>query len=1069
MPRDPARIASLLCALKSERGAADIAQLLLESGLSAEDRLVQFYGDVASMYEGQPPLPAAARAAQAGLGEGDLILALGAATTYAEVCAAAEGVTSSAPTPFIVLKHGSWQSATEASPGVEAIDLSGSELSAIDLLPMIKGKSLLDMAARVNGVAAIDALVAAGHSVNAKEMAVDAMPTPRRSPLMMATQFDSADAIRALARHGADMKVVDESSSNSTCLTLAAEMNFAGSIRALVADGAPLQQKMSDGASPLHLACFNLSVEAAEALLELGASPGALNKQGAAPVHVLTGAADPYAHSPGGERAREQGGKAEVERRQLAILQLLRRAGADIDAPEGTHGVPASYCATEQGQLGLLRALLDAGANVNVRGNGQTLLHRAIANHHLDIIDELLARGCHVDGRGENRGGASPLFLAAGMGLDALVRRLHAGGADANTADVNGNTALHYATRLGKHEMLSLLLELGADLHAGDKQSANAAFCVMGSPTEGFPFSPEHEVCLRLLHARGLDFEAADVNGWTPVSFCAGTLADVRVLRLLHELGVPLNKATVMRKGRVTKQGTGEIWEDEAGRPLEAIPGQEEFSQTPAEIAASNGHVAVVLELYELGVIGELDLRRILFRRDPAEWKPAPGQEERFRASPLASVGLSSGDKPRFCSAINAVLEAVDRIWGVPGLLWGVRPQQAPPPAVITALKWLHETCNGGPMQWAGPLERVGDDDRAVIIRATAACMRRWPNDAHVQGYGCSSLHNCSSNGQLEEKAQLKVAALESGAAEVATAALCRFGGEEVEVAKYGCAVLWCHADGDDDCKDAAATGVDAALLTLSMHSANMATSKDVFHYCMGLLRALVERGLERHQVKVATSCAQALTICINSMGFSSMGFSSLRPTSDPNMIMALGSVLVVLIDDKRPAVKSALLVLVPILGAVLDSDQITPFGSQIEDVLLGVLGSILHGRTTPPQGCSASLFRRAAAKFLANKAMQSSIAQHVKEHPEALQNEEGWPEGGRPFGPLPIGVRVVLSRLVAKPELNGMTGTTVSFDATGQRYVVRLEDGTSVKLKPSNLSVADSADETDIDTNGAA
>ena len=50
-------------------------------------------------------------------------------------------------------------------------------------------------------------------------------------------------------------------------------------------------------------------------------------------------------------------------------------------------------------------------------------------------------------------------------------------------------------------------------------------------------------------------------------------------------------------------------------------------------------------------------------------------------------------------------------------------------------------------------------------------------------------------------------------------------------------------------------------------------------------------------------------------------------------------------------------------------------------------------------------------------------------------------------------GRRVVINGLVAKPELNGRTGTAVSFDEDKGRYSVEL-DGTSSSLmiKPCNL-----------------
>jgi ankyrin repeat protein len=50
------------------------------------------------------------------------------------------------------------------------------------------------------------------------------------------------------------------------------------------------------------------------------------------------------------------------------------------------------------------------------------------------------------------------------------------------------------------------------------------------------------------------------------------------------------------------------------------------------------------------------------------------------------------------------------------------------------------------------------------------------------------------------------------------------------------------------------------------------------------------------------------------------------------------------------------------------------------------------------------------------------------------------------------LGRRVVINGLVARPELNGRTGTAVSFDDDKGRYSVELDDTSSFMIKPCNL-----------------
>ena len=49
---------------------------------------------------------------------------------------------------------------------------------------------------------------------------------------------------------------------------------------------------------------------------------------------------------------------------------------------------------------------------------------------------------------------------------------------------------------------------------------------------------------------------------------------------------------------------------------------------------------------------------------------------------------------------------------------------------------------------------------------------------------------------------------------------------------------------------------------------------------------------------------------------------------------------------------------------------------------------------------------------------------------------------------PLPAGARVLVQRLVAKPEHNGKRARVLSFDARTGRYAVALDDGKELSLK---------------------
>ena len=60
--------------------------------------------------------------------------------------------------------------------------------------------------------------------------------------------------------------------------------------------------------------------------------------------------------------------------------------------------------------------------------------------------------------------------------------------------------------------------------------------------------------------------------------------------------------------------------------------------------------------------------------------------------------------------------------------------------------------------------------------------------------------------------------------------------------------------------------------------------------------------------------------------------------------------------------------------------------------------------------------------------------------------------------GELEPGASVILRGLKARPELNGSTGRNVGWLTEKGRYVVQLESGEQIGLKPNNLEVSNPA-----------
>jgi len=125
---------------------------------------------------------------------------------------------------------------------------------------------------------------------------------------------------------------------------------------------------------------------------------------------------------------------------EQALVRLLLAAGADPNLRSGddTEGTPLCAAACH-GQMEIVRALLAQGADPNLREDDRWSPLRWAASHgHEQVARELLAAGADPDL-------GAPLVEAARRGSLGVVQALLEHGADPQVADVEGRTALDLA------------------------------------------------------------------------------------------------------------------------------------------------------------------------------------------------------------------------------------------------------------------------------------------------------------------------------------------------------------------------------------------------------------------------------------------------------------------------------------------------------------------------------------------------------------------------------------------------------------------------------------------------
>lgn len=130
----------------------------------------------------------------------------------------------------------------------------------------------------------------------------------------------------------------------------------------------------------------------------------------------------------------------------------------------------------------------------------------------------------------ETKSNAKPtksLEQAASEGDLEQVRLHISNGADLNSKDQRGRTALHRAANHGHVEVARLLIENGADVNIGDNQGR--------TPLQYAAIAGQTEV-VRLLLEKGANPNARNRNGGTPFHTAASS-ADINIVKLLIDKG----------------------------------------------------------------------------------------------------------------------------------------------------------------------------------------------------------------------------------------------------------------------------------------------------------------------------------------------------------------------------------------------------------------------------------------------------------------------------------------------------------------------------------------------------
>ncbi len=158
-----------------------------------------------------------------------------------------------------------------------------------------------------------------------------------------------------------------------------------------------------------------------------------------------------------------------------AQVRKLLAEGADANA-RNADGATALMLAAHAGHLDIVRALIDAGADVHATDElGWAPLMKAVYNAEqdrgfADVVQVLIEAGADVEARITY--GIRPLMLAAGYGETAVVETLLRAGADVLARNDGGLTALMMVKEKFYVDVINLLHEAERDAGVGEGNCA---------------------------------------------------------------------------------------------------------------------------------------------------------------------------------------------------------------------------------------------------------------------------------------------------------------------------------------------------------------------------------------------------------------------------------------------------------------------------------------------------------------------------------------------------------------------------------------------------------------------
>ena len=272
-------------------------------------------------------------------------------------------------------------------------------------------------------------------------------------------------------------------------------------IRYFIENGANVNEKDKNNATPLHIAASNESLKIVEYLIENGAKVRVRDKVDTTPLHIVLDleiikllvqkGADVNAETFAGDTPLHSAiNYSFQETKHYAKIKFLIATGADVDA-KNKGGETPLMLAVRAGDLEAVRLLLDYNASTDIKNNlNQFPFTIALAHNQRGIAKFLIERNIDLDEESRAYLIKNPKIATFLKKEDLayrlkssinnrdfyLVKSLVEEGVNLNTKYKDGNTPLHIASLIGNSKIVEYLIENNARVNAKNKWNTTPLF-----------------------------------------------------------------------------------------------------------------------------------------------------------------------------------------------------------------------------------------------------------------------------------------------------------------------------------------------------------------------------------------------------------------------------------------------------------------------------------------------------------------------------------------------------------------------------------------------------------------